>query len=61
LTEWHKDLVYYRLARADEALEDARVLARAKRWNACVIIGCTMHAFTLCPPIIPSAEARSAR
>ena len=25
-----------RLSRADEALEDARVLAREKRWNACV-------------------------
>ena len=36
MTEWNKELVYYRLARADEALEDARILARAKRWNACV-------------------------
>jgi len=36
LTEWDKELVSYRLSRADEALEDARVLAREKRWNACV-------------------------
>jgi uncharacterized protein (UPF0332 family) len=36
LTEWNKELVSYRLARAVEALDDARVLAEAKRWNACV-------------------------
>lgn len=36
MTEWDKELVSYRLSRADEALEDARVLAREKRWNACV-------------------------
>jgi uncharacterized protein (UPF0332 family) len=34
--EWSKDLVRYRLARAHETLEDARILARAGRWNACV-------------------------
>jgi len=31
-----KDLVSYRLSRANEALEDARILANAGRWNACV-------------------------
>ena len=36
MTEWDKELVSYRLSRANEALEDARVLAREKRWNACV-------------------------
>jgi uncharacterized protein (UPF0332 family) len=36
VTEWSKDLVLYRMTRADEALEDARILARAQRWNACV-------------------------
>lgn len=36
MTEWSKDLVLYRMTRADETLEDARILARAERWNACV-------------------------
>jgi len=36
LTEWSKELVSYRLTRANETLEDARVLAAAGRWNACV-------------------------
>ncbi|MFO7860179.1 MAG: HEPN domain-containing protein [Desulfosalsimonas sp.] len=31
-----KDLVFYRLTRAEETLEDARVLARSGRWNAVV-------------------------
>ena len=31
-----KDLVLYRMARAHETLEDARILAREGRWNACV-------------------------
>jgi uncharacterized protein (UPF0332 family) len=35
VTERSKDLVLYRMARADETLEDARILARAERWNAC--------------------------
>ena len=30
------DLVNYRLQRAYEALEDARILAKAARWNTCV-------------------------
>jgi uncharacterized protein (UPF0332 family) len=34
--EWSKDLVLHRMARADETLEDARILAREGRWNACV-------------------------
>lgn len=36
MTEWSKDLVLYRMSRADETLEDARILAKAERWNACV-------------------------
>jgi len=34
--ECSKDLARYRLARAQETLEDARILARTGRWNACV-------------------------
>ena len=34
--EWSRDLVRYRLGRARETLEDARILAKAGRWNACV-------------------------
>ena len=30
------EIVQYRLRRANEALEDARILARADRWNPCV-------------------------
>lgn len=30
------DVVHYRLQRARETLEDARILARAGRWNPCV-------------------------
>lgn len=36
MTEWSKYLVLYRMTRADETLEDARILAKAERWNACV-------------------------
>lgn len=36
MTEWSKDLVLYRMTRADETLEDAFILARAERWNACL-------------------------
>ena len=36
MTEWSKDLVMYRMTRANETLEDARILADAGRWNACV-------------------------
>lgn len=36
MTEWSKDLVLFRMTRADETLEDARILAKAGRWNACV-------------------------
>ena len=36
MTEWSKDLLLYRMNRADETLEDARILANAGRWNACV-------------------------
>ena len=36
MTEWSKDLVSYRMTRANETLEDARILANAGRWNACV-------------------------
>jgi uncharacterized protein (UPF0332 family) len=31
-----RELVAYRLQRARESLEDARILADAKRWNPCV-------------------------
>lgn len=34
--EWNKALVQYRLERARETLEDARILADAGRWNTCV-------------------------
>ncbi len=36
MTEWSKDLVLYRMTRANETLEDARILANTGRWNACV-------------------------
>lgn len=36
MTGTRRDLVRYRFSRAHEALEDAQVLARAGRWNACV-------------------------
>lgn len=36
MTEWSKDLVSYRMSRANETLEDARILANSGRWNACV-------------------------
>src|SRR5215831_16219892 len=32
----HSDIVQYRLQRARETLEDARILATASRWNPCV-------------------------
>ena len=31
-----KDLVQYRIQRARDTLEDARILANASRWNPCV-------------------------
>jgi uncharacterized protein (UPF0332 family) len=34
--ESHGDLVVYRLQRAGQTLEDARILANASRWNPCV-------------------------
>lgn len=34
--KWNKNLVDYRMVRAHETLEDARILAKAGRWNACV-------------------------
>jgi uncharacterized protein (UPF0332 family) len=36
MMERSKDLVLYRMTRAHETLEDARILANAGRWNACV-------------------------
>ena len=36
MTHWNKNLVLYRIERANESLEDARILAEAGRWNACV-------------------------
>lgn len=34
--ERSKDLIVYRLTRANETLEDARIPADSERWNACV-------------------------
>ena len=34
--EWQSDLVRYRLQKARETLDDARLLADADRWNPCV-------------------------
>jgi uncharacterized protein (UPF0332 family) len=31
-----KDLIKYRIEKANETLEDAKLLANAKRWNPCV-------------------------
>lgn len=36
MTEWNKDLLQYRMERAYDTLEDARILAGKGRWNACV-------------------------
>ena len=36
MTSPNEDLVDYRLKRSFETLEDARILAKAERWNACV-------------------------
>lgn len=36
MIERRKDLSLYRMSRAYETLEDARILANAGRWNACV-------------------------
>lgn len=36
MKEWDGDLVAYRMTRAHQTLEDAHILAKAGRWNACV-------------------------
>ena len=36
MNEPQADIVQYRLKRAQESLEDARILARAERWDTCV-------------------------
>ena len=36
MTEWSRDLISYRISRANESMEDAHILAKAGRWNACV-------------------------
>ena len=36
MTQFNTDLVRYRIERARETLEDARILAESYRWNACV-------------------------
>ena len=36
MTQWSEELFFYRLERAQETLEDARILANSERWNACV-------------------------
>ena len=35
MTQFNTDLVRYRIERARETLEDARILAESYRWNAC--------------------------
>jgi len=34
VTQWSKELFFYSLERAQETLEDARILANSERWNA---------------------------
>lgn len=36
MTAWKKELILYRIEKSRETLEDARILAEGKRWNACV-------------------------
>ena len=36
MTKSNRELALYRLQRACETLEDARILANARRWNPCV-------------------------
>ena len=36
MNQSNKDLVQYRIQRARDTLEDARILADASRWNPCV-------------------------
>ncbi len=36
MKEWSNDLIEYRIGKAREALEDARILANSNRWNTCV-------------------------
>ncbi len=36
MTKWSEDIISYRINRTRETLEDARILAGSKRWNACV-------------------------
>ncbi len=36
MTDWNSDLIQYRLERAFETLEDAKILQKSRRWKACV-------------------------
>ena len=36
MTDWNRDLIQYRIERAYETLEDAQILQKSRRWNACV-------------------------
>lgn len=36
MSNYRDDLMRHRIERADETLEDARILANAKRWKTCV-------------------------
>ena len=36
MTEQNKELIQYRIERARDSLEDARILSNAERWNACI-------------------------
>jgi uncharacterized protein (UPF0332 family) len=36
VTGQNKELIQYRIKRAHDSLEDARILSKAERWNACI-------------------------
>jgi len=36
VTDWNRDLIQYRIERAYETLEDAKILQKSRRWKACV-------------------------
>ncbi len=36
MTGQNKELIQYRIKRAHDSLEDARILSKAERWNACI-------------------------
>ena len=36
MTDWNRDLIQYRIDRAYESLEDAKILQKSRRWKACI-------------------------